>query len=86
MLRILTGTILTLLVSGSVFAAEKTYQVTGPVLDVTDTTITVDKGGEKWEIAKDAAAIHGEVKKGAKVTIKYKMIATDVEVKDAKKK
>ena len=26
----------------------KTYQVTGPVLELTDTTIVVQKGEEKW--------------------------------------
>jgi hypothetical protein len=89
MLRLISATLFALLISGSIFAAtEKTYQVTGPVLEVTDTTIVVDKKGEKWEVSKDAASVvHGELKKGAKVTIKYKMVATDVEVKeDGKKK
>ena len=27
------------------------YQVTGPVVEVTDTKIVVEKGKEKWEIA-----------------------------------
>jgi RNase P/RNase MRP subunit p29 len=83
MLRLALAAAAGILISTAAFAADKTYQVTGPVLDVTDKTITVDKAGEKWEIAKDAAAtIKGELKKGAKVTIKYKMVATDVEVKD----
>jgi hypothetical protein len=82
MIRTLFVTLSFLLVAASSFAAEKTYQVTGPVLDVNDKTITVDKAGEKWEIARDAAStIKGDLKKGAKVTIKYKMVATDVEVK-----
>ena len=34
-------------------AAPKTYQVTGPVVEVTPDTITVMKGKEKWEIARD---------------------------------
>ena len=38
--------------SSSLFAADaKTYQVTGPVLNLTPTTITVQKGDDKWEIA-----------------------------------
>jgi len=58
------------------------YQVTGPVLDVTDTKIVVEKGKEKWEIARDAnTKVQGELKKGAKVTVEYKMTATSVEVK-----
>lgn len=60
----------------------KTYQVTGPVVEVTETCITVKKGEDNWEIARDAGTkISGELKVGAKVTIKYRMIATDVEVK-----
>jgi uncharacterized protein YggE len=61
--------------------------VTGPILSVTPTTITVQKDSEKWEIARDQATPvkGGELKVGAKVTIKYRMIATNIEVKDAKK-
>lgn len=88
MLRLVSTAFMALFITAPVFAAaEKTYQVTGPVLEVTDTTIVVDKKGEKWEVSKDAASVvHGELKKGAKVTIKYKMVATDVEVKEEGKK
>ncbi len=72
------------------FSATKTYQVTGPVLEMTDSTITVQKGKEKekWEIAKDAAStIKGELKIGSKVTIEYFMTAKSIEVKpDSKAK
>src|SRR5262245_54678375 len=75
-----------LLISGVLIAAEiKSYQVTGPVLDVTPSTITVQKGTEKWEIARDSnTKVTGELKPGAKVTIYYKMIAQEVEVKSTK--
>lgn len=67
-------------------ATPKTYQVTGPVLEMTDTTIVVQKGKEKWEIAKDAAAkVTGELKVGSKVTIEYFMTAKSIEVKEEKK-
>lgn len=60
----------------------KAYQVTGPVVEVTDTAITVKKGEDNWQIARDAGTkISGELKVGAKVTVHYRMIATDVEVK-----
>jgi hypothetical protein len=74
--------------SSLVFAAgPKTYQVTGPVLEITGDTITVQKGKEKWEIAKDAATkVTGDLKVGSKVTIEYTMKATTIEVKDAGKK
>jgi hypothetical protein len=77
-----------LLVGTTSYAASaKTYQVTGPILEITDSTIVVQKGEEKWEIARDAAAkIKGELKVGAKVTIQYRMVATDVEVKAEKAK
>ena len=63
----------------SAFAAQpRTYQVT-------DTTITVQKGKEKWEIARSAdTKITGDLKVGAKVTIEYRMSAATVEVKGDK--
>ncbi len=63
------------------------YQVTGPVLEVTDTKIVVQKDKEKWEIArdKDTKGAAG-VKKGDRVTIQYRMTATSIDVKDAKGK
>ena len=72
-----------LLTSYAVFAADtKTYQVTGPVTDVTPTTITVQKGQEKWQINRDASTkASGDIKVGAKVTVYYTMTATEIEVK-----
>jgi LysM repeat protein len=77
-----------LLAAGSLKAADaKTYQVTGPVLEVTPTTITVQKGDEKWEIARNAKTkITGDLKIGAKVTVYYSMTASEVEVKTPKAK
>ncbi len=67
-------------------AGPKTYQVTGPVLEVNADTIVVQKGKDKWEIARDAATkVTGDLKVGSKVTIEYTMKAATVEVKDAKK-
>lgn len=83
MLRHLSITLFGVLIAAAAFAEEKTYQVTGPILEVKDNSIVVDKKGEKWEVSKDAASvIHGDLKKGNKVTIKYKMIATEVDVKE----
>jgi hypothetical protein len=65
-------------------AAPKTYQVTGPILELTDDMIVVQKGQDKWQIARDASTkVTGELKVGAKVTIEYRMTATSVEVKPA---
>ncbi len=67
-------------------AGPRTYQVTGPVLEMTNDTITVEKGKEKWEIAKDAATkVTGDLKVGSKVTIEYTMKAATIEVKEAAK-
>jgi hypothetical protein len=64
-------------------AGPKTYQVTGPVLELRDDVIVVQKGKEKWEIARTAdAKVKGDLKVGAKVTIEYKMTATTIEAKD----
>ncbi|WP_413291479.1 hypothetical protein [Bdellovibrio sp. HCB337] len=91
MLRSVSATMAILLISSLGFAAApKTYQVTGPIVEVKEDTIVVDKKGELWEISKDAAAqVTGELKKGNKVTIKYKMVATEVSASEdtgAKKK
>jgi hypothetical protein len=70
--------------AGPALAAPKTYQVTGPVVDVSDTAITVQKGKENWEIARTAdTKVAGDVKKGDKVTVQYSMTATSIESKAA---
>ena len=72
-----------LLVSTMTFAAgPKTYQVTGPVLDIKGDVITVQKGADKWEIARDTTTkVTGDLKVGSKVTIEYQMKATTIVVK-----
>jgi hypothetical protein len=66
-------------------AGAKTYQVTGPVLEVTDTMITVQKGKETWQIdrTKDTT-VTGDLKVGGKVTIMYRMTAESIEGKPGK--
>jgi len=83
MKRSLAVAVAAMFVSSAAFA----YQVTGPVLEVTDTKIVVEKDKEKWEIARDKDTKGAkDVKKGDRVTIQYRMTATEVEVKDAKGK
>jgi hypothetical protein len=78
----LVVSLLVVLAAAPLWAATKTYQVTGPVLEVTADSIVVQKGTDRWEIAKDAATkVTGDLKVGAKVTIEYRMSATSVEVK-----
>ena len=70
--------------AGYAFAAGKTYQVTGPVLEVRPDAVVVQKGTEKWEIARDSSTkVTGDLKVGAKVTIEYRMAAASIEVKPA---
>lgn len=82
--RILGGCVAVLLgASMAIAAGPKDYQVTGPVLDVTNDVITVEKDKERWEVARNKdTKVKGDLKKGSRVTIKYTMTATNVEVKD----
>ncbi|HEX4706274.1 MAG TPA: hypothetical protein VH229_00935 [Candidatus Udaeobacter sp.] len=79
-----------LALSSAAFAAgAKTYQVTGPVLEVTDSMIVIEKGAkkERWEINRDAnTKVTGDLKVGEKVTVTYTMTATEAEVKAGKGK
>ena len=81
MKRTLVFIVALVLVASFAFAG-KTYQFTGKVLEVKDNVIVVDKNGEKFEMAKDAnTKIKGDVKVGAKVTVKYESRAAEIEVK-----
>lgn len=78
---------LALAVMLAVAPAAMAYQVTGPVVQVTDAAIVVEKGKEKWEIRRDAnTKVTGDVKKGAKVTVHYIMTATSISGPADKKK
>ena len=88
MKKVMLTAVLCLVMVSLVFAGSlKTYQVTGPVLEVKDDVVVVQKGNEKWEIARDKTTkVTGDLKVGAKVTIQYQMKATEIEVKADKKK
>jgi hypothetical protein len=88
MKKVMLIAVLCLVVVSLAFAGSlKTYQVTGPVLEVKDDVIVVEKGKEKWEIARDKTTkVTGDLKVGSKVTIQYQMKATEIEVKADKKK
>ena len=64
-------------------AAAKSYQFTGVVKAADGGTVTVEKSAkEVWqfEVSKDTK---GTPKVGDKVTVSYKMVATDIETKPA---
>jgi hypothetical protein len=76
-----------LALSSAAFAADaKDYQVTGPVLEVNDSMIAVQKGKDRWELKKDSSTKSADVKVGDKVTVHYTMTATNIEAKAAAKK
>jgi ribosomal 50S subunit-recycling heat shock protein len=85
-LSLLTASSLAL--SSAAFAAGvQDYQVTGPIAELNDTMIVVEKGAkkERFEITRDAnTKASGEMKVGDKVTVHYTMTATNIEVKPAK--
>ncbi|MGA2586028.1 MAG: hypothetical protein ABSF88_03230 [Candidatus Aminicenantales bacterium] len=81
MKRIIVTGLAVLLFLVFIYAAPKTYQVTGPVLNIQDDIITVQKSEEKWEILKTAdTQVAGRLDVGAKVKIEYRMVATKITV------
>jgi hypothetical protein len=82
MIKSLVLSVVAAVVLGSSALAVDDYQVTGPVLELTDAKIVVQKGSEKWAIARTPdAKVTGDLKVGAKVTIHYTMTAKSIEVK-----
>jgi hypothetical protein len=64
-------------------AATKTYQFTGVVKTADASTFTVEKSAkETWTFEKGADT-KGTPKVGDKVTVYYKMVATEIEAKPA---
>ena len=75
--------LLALSFAAGTFAAAKNYQFTGTVKAVDGTSMTVEKSAkETWQfdLPKD---VKGTAKVGDKVTVYYKMVATEIESKPA---
>jgi hypothetical protein len=69
---------------GSAAANPRAYRVTGLVLEVNDSMIAMQKGKDRWEIARNSnTKVTGDLKVGAMVTITYTLTATGMEVKSA---
>ena len=82
-LMVCTAVALMLALAAGGDAATKSYQFTGTVKAVDSSTMTVEKSAkETWtfDISKDTK---GVPKVGDRVTVNYKMVATDVEAKPA---
>ena len=85
MKKIILSLTIVALASFRLMAADaKAYQVTGPVLEVSDSVIVVQKGEQKWQIALDKSTKGDKPKVGDKVTIYYSMTATEIESKATK--
>jgi len=81
---IVVGVLLVVVAFAFARAPKSDYQWTGTVLEADGDHLVVQKGEEKWEFAYDKdTKVTGELKAGAKVTVKYLMKATSVEVKEA---
>jgi hypothetical protein len=77
-----------LALSSAAFAgAKEDYQVTGPIAEVNDSMIVIEKGAkkERFEISRDSSTkTSGDLKVGDKATVYYGMKASNIEVKPAK--
>jgi hypothetical protein len=71
------------LIGAVAYTADKTYQFTGTVKSVDSGTFTVEKSAkETWTFSTDSST-KGAPKVGDKVTVSYKMVATQIEAKPA---
>ena len=88
MRRILVGVFVVALLMAALvvvgYAATKSYQFTGTVKAVDGASLTVEKSAkETWqfELPKDVKGATPKV--GDRVTVQYKMVATEIEAKPA---
>jgi hypothetical protein len=82
LIAVVAGLLVSAFVAGG-YAAAKSYQFTGTVKAADAGSVTVEKSAkEVWqfEVSKDTK---GTPKVGDKVTVMYKMVATDIESKPA---
>jgi hypothetical protein len=73
--------------SAALAGAKEDYQVTGPIAEVNDSMIVIEKGAkkERFEISRDSGTkTSGDLKVGDKATVYYGMKASNIEVKAAK--
>ena len=67
-------------------AATKAIVVTGPVTEVRDDVVVIQKGKQQWEIARTpGTVIRGDLRKGALVTVEVYLSAGSIEVREEKK-
>jgi len=84
MRRLLFVMLLVALAGGIGYTAGKSYQFTGTVKTADKDGFTVEKTAkEVWTFSTDSATKGGIPKVGDKVTVYYKMVATEIEAKAA---
>ena len=88
MKRVYAGVLVVLLVVLALvaggYAAAKSYQFTGVVKSVDSGTLTVEKNAkETWQFELASDSKGGKPKVGDRVTVYYKMVATEIEMKPA---
>lgn len=67
-------------------AATRAVLITGPITDIREDAIVIQKGKQQWEIARGAATkVRGELRKGALVTIEVYLSAGTIDVREDKK-
>ncbi|MBN1474133.1 MAG: hypothetical protein JW914_05930 [Syntrophaceae bacterium] len=66
-------------------AQDGVRKATGELVNITAESVVIKRGKGEMVIARDASTnVAGNLKVGEKVTVEYKMIATNVAVKDTK--
>lgn len=86
-LLIVIGVVLIVVAFAFARAPKSDYQWTGSIVEMDNDHLVVEKGKERWEFAYDKdTKVTGTLKVGAKVTVKYLMKATSIEVKEETKK
>lgn len=82
MKRLAVAALVAALATPALARQPKAYQVTGQILEVSDDLIVLEKGKEKFELARTPdTKVTGELKKGEKATVEYRMTATTAEAK-----
>jgi hypothetical protein len=71
--------------SSAAVAGPKMYQITGPIVAVDDSSITIRAKKEKWQFSRDPNSAASEhLKIGDVVTVTYWMTSAKLEIKDQK--
>jgi hypothetical protein len=69
-----------LLVASASIAAPERYQMTGPITEITDEKIVIEKDGVSREFKRaPETKVEGYMKVGEKITVRYELVAVTVD-------